>query len=280
MRLMSRDVEVFQIISVFPEGEECAIPLRVRRRRGVLDGQAHRSCVEATTARETQEWMGPPASSPPIALEHVVLPEQLDPRLVVLREPRSERARNYRLLRHRLLALSDPRVLVVTSALPGEGKTTCALNLALAMAEDAMTRVLLLDANLRRPALGTILGFAPAESFVENITRYTNVGPPYPIVSVSGTRLHIAVLPDAPLDAGRLDRTLFGLVLHDLRQAYEYIVIDAAAVLESGDVDVACECSTGVLLAARAGHTRKDRLQRAIAQLAPTNVLGTVLIDS
>jgi Mrp family chromosome partitioning ATPase len=273
---MSRDVEVFQIISVVPEEDECAIPLRVRRRRSEVDELAHRRLAAATTA----EWMGPPASSPPIALEHVVLPEALDLRLVVLREPGSERARNYRLLRHRLLALSDPRVVVVTSARPGEGKTTCAINLALALAEDAMTRVLLVDANLRRPALGRILHFAPAESLVENITRFTNVGPPYPIVSVSGTRLHIAVLPDVPLEAGRLDRTLFGLVLHDLRHAYDYIVIDAAAVLESGDVDVVGECSSGVLVAARAGHTRKDDLQRAIAELAPAPVLGTVLIDA
>src|SRR5579863_7276525 len=80
---MSRDVEVFQIISVLPEADECAIPLRVRRRRSEMV-ECGRRCLEDTmTAKETHEWMGPSASSPPIALEHVVLPEALDPRLVV-----------------------------------------------------------------------------------------------------------------------------------------------------------------------------------------------------
>ena len=220
------------------------------------------------------------SSGPPIALDHVVLPDALDPRLVILREPTSERARSYRLLRHRLLSDSDPRIIAVTSALSGEGKTTCALNLALAIAEDSMTRVLLLDANLRRPALGRILNFAPSESLVENVTRLTNVGPPYPIASVSGTRLHVAALRNAPLEIGRLDRTLFALVLHDLRYAYDYIVIDAAAVLESGDVDVVGECSSGVIVTARAGRSRKNDMRRAIAQLAPARVLGSVLIDT
>jgi Mrp family chromosome partitioning ATPase len=184
------------------------------------------------------------------------------------------------LLRHRLLTLSDARVILVTSACKGEGKTTCAFNLALAMAEDTMTRILLLDANLRRPALGRILRFDPEESVVENITRFRNVGPPYPIVSIAGTRLHIAALRDVPLEAARLDRTLLALVLHDLRHAYDHIIVDAAAVFESADVDVIGECSNGVLLVARARHSRKDDLRRAIAQLAPTPVLGSVLIDA
>ena len=90
----------------------------------------------------------------------------------------------------------------------------------------------------------------------------------------------MAALRNTPLQAGRLDRTLFALVLHDLRFAYDYIVIDAASVLESGDVDVVGECSSGVIVTARAGHSRKSDIRRAIAMLAPTPVLGSVLIDT
>ena len=289
---MPRAVEVSRIIDIFepvveiPQQE--SLPPRevveVVARQASFPPQEpvelDRAYLPPPTPSEARGLVSTRSSSPPIALEHVTLPDPLDPRLVILREPTSERARSYRLLRHRLLSDSDPRIIAVTSALSGEGKTTCALNLALAIAEDSMTRVLLLDANLRRPALGQLLNFAPSESLVENVTRLTNVGPPYPIVSVSGTRLHVAALRNAPLEVGRLDRTLFALVLDDLRYAYDYIVIDGAAVLESGDVDVVGECSSGVIVTARAGRSRKTDMRRAIAQLAPARVLGSVLIDT
>jgi Mrp family chromosome partitioning ATPase len=231
-------------------------------------GQPHNNGVVARRPR------------PMIAIEHVVLPDTLDPRLVILREPGSEGARRYRLLRHRLFCNGDPRIIAVTSAQRGEGKTTCAVNLALAIAEDAMAHAILLEANLRRPALGRALSFAPGASVVENIARFTGLGPPYPVASISGTRLHVAALPESPLAGGRLDRMLFAVALADLREAYDYIVIDAASVFESGDVDVVGECSNAVILATRVGYSRKGDLRRAIEQLAPAPVVGSVLIDA
>jgi Mrp family chromosome partitioning ATPase len=233
-----------------------------------------------TTACETHSWAGEPGLHPTVEIQNVTLPSPLDARLILLTEPTSARARGYRLLRHKLLSHSDPRIIAVTSASPGEGKTTCALNLALAIAEDTLTSVLLFDANLLRPTLGQILHFAPSDIFVEDVTRLASVGPPYPVVSIAGTRLHVAALPPRPFDGGRLDRTLFSLALNDFRSAYDYIVIDAASVLESGDVDVVGESSHGVLLTTRAGHSRRSDVRRALAQLAPAPVLGSVLIDA
>jgi Mrp family chromosome partitioning ATPase len=171
-------------------------------------------------------------------------------------------------------------VISVTSALSGEGKTTCALNLALAIAEDALTSVLLIEANLRRPSIGRALGFVPLRSLVEETTRYTEVGPPYPVASVSGSRLHVAALPPVALAQNRLDRTLFSVALSDLRGAYDYVVVDSASVLESGDVDVVGECSDAVIVTARAGLSSKDATRRAVAQLRPAPVLGSVLVDA
>jgi Mrp family chromosome partitioning ATPase len=184
------------------------------------------------------------------------------------------------LLRHRLLGERDPRVVAVTSARPGEGKTTCALNLALALAEDTMVSVLLLEANLRRPALGKALGFETESSFLLDMIRFTHVGPPYPVVGLSGLRLHVAALPAAPVPQGRLERTLFSVALLDLRSVYDYVVIDAASVLESGDADVIGECAEGVVLATRAGVSRKSDVARAIDHLRPTPVVGSVLLDA
>jgi Mrp family chromosome partitioning ATPase len=290
---MSRDVDVSRIINVSGPPDAPAAPAstpapapsnghgKSGNGNGVeVDDQAQRPLAVWTAAFGAQGAVGVRRARPLTEIEHVTLSAPLDPRLVLLSEPASARARSYRLLRHRLLAQADPRVIAVTSACPGEGKTTCALNLALAMAEDTMTRVLLVDANLRRPALGQVLGCTPSTSVIANISRSTDVGPPYPVASISGTRLHVAALPVTPVEGARLDRTLFAVLLGDLSEAYDYIVIDAAAVLESGDVDVVGECSSGVIIAARAGHSRQSELRRALAQLAPARVLGSVLIDA
>jgi Mrp family chromosome partitioning ATPase len=214
-----------------------------------------------------------------VCLEYVTLPDLLDERLVMLREPESARARSYRLLRHRVVAESDPHVVAVTSARPGEGKTTCSLNLALALAEDTQINVLLLEANLRRPALATILGFEPTESLVQNFTHSAEVGPPYPVGAILGTRLHVAALPQTLMSEARLDRTQFAAALRELRDVYDYIVIDAAAVLESGDTDVVGECANGVVVTTRARSSRTRDVAQALDQLAPAPVLGTVLLD-
>jgi Mrp family chromosome partitioning ATPase len=275
---MSQDVEVFRIIDVSRQPGDSADP--ESRDSGEVGLQPRQDLTLWTNTRAAISHIGAPGAGPLIDLEHVMLPDTFDPRLVILSEPGSQRARSYRLLRHRLFCHADPRIVAVTSAHPGEGKTTCALNLALAMAEDTMTRVLLIDANLRRPALGRVFGFSASESFVGNIARLEDVGPPYPVVSISGTRLHVAALPEKSLEGGRLDRTLFAVALSDLRDVYDYVVIDAASVLESGDVDVVGECSSGVIMAARAGQSRKGDMRRAMSQLAPARVLGSVLIEA
>jgi Mrp family chromosome partitioning ATPase len=212
-------------------------------------------------------------------LDEIELPARPDPRLLLLSEPESASSRGYRLLRHRLLAHSDPRVITVTSASPGEGKTTCAVNLALALAEETMVRVLLVETNLRRPALGRMFGYQPSESFVGRMAEYRDATPPYSVAAVLGTRLQVAALPSTVPPEARLDRMLLAVALQELREAFDYVVVDAASVLESADADVAAVCADGVVVAARAAKSKKNELSRAVEQLSPARVLGTVLLD-
>jgi Mrp family chromosome partitioning ATPase len=226
------------------------------------------------------EAIVPVRQSPSFVLEEAEIPAVVDARLVMLQADAEEQARAYRLLRHRLLSEGDPRVIAVTSAEPGEGKSTCAANLALALADETMARVLLVEANLRRPALGEIFGFEPADSFVRRMVEQRDASPSYPVAAVRGTRLHVAALPALRTRELRLDRLLLDTALHDLRGSYDYIVIDAAAVLESADADVAGECADGVVLVARAQSSHRAALEEAMSQLHPTRVLGTVVLDT
>lgn len=218
-------------------------------------------------------------SSKVFVVDEVELPAECDPRLVLLREPGSARARSYRLLRHRLLAHSDPRVIAVTSAEPGDGKTTAAVNLALALAEETMARVLLVEANLRRPALGMLFGYEPSDSFVGRMAEYRDASLPYGVAAILGTRLQVAALPPSVAPNARLDRTLFSVALQELREVFDYVVIDAAAMLESADADVTSACADGAIVAVRAGKSKRSAARRAIDQLAPARVFGTVLLD-
>ncbi|HEX7668714.1 MAG TPA: hypothetical protein VF395_03980 [Polyangiaceae bacterium] len=274
---MSR-AEIFKIIDVLSDSQPDPEAEADARPSGDPGKNRDDRALWSSPAEEAALVVVP--QTPVVDIKYLELAAPLDDRLVMLREPESARARSFRLLRHRLLTRDDSRIVSVTSARAGEGKTTCAFNLAIALSEDTMMRVLLLEANLRRPALGRLLGFEPEDSFVEHITRFTDVGPPYPVVALSGTRLHVAALPlSVPPDA-RLDRTLFFVALHELRNAYDYIVIDAGSVLESADADVIGECSNGVVLATRAGVSRRGEVRRAIEQLAPAVVLGSVLLDA
>jgi Mrp family chromosome partitioning ATPase len=219
-------------------------------------------------------------SSKVFILDEVDLPLDADPRLVLLTEPDSPRSRSLRLLRHRLLAHADPRVIAVTSAEPGEGKTTAAVNLALCLADETMARVLLIEGNMRRPALGPVFGFEPSESFVGRMIEQRDSSPPYSVAAILGTRLQVAALGASLPVGARLDRMLLAVALQELREAFDYVVIDAASVLESADADVAAECADGVILTARVNKSKKSALRRAVEQLSPARVLGTVLFDA
>jgi Mrp family chromosome partitioning ATPase len=213
-----------------------------------------------------------------VVVKHVELPRQLDQRCVLLREPASAQARSYRLLRHRLLTGPDPRVIAVTSAVDGEGKTTCAINLALCIADETFAKVLLLEANPRRPSIArafgmpTLLESANGGSDAVGTSRRHVFGLPSP-------RMHVASAFACAVDHGGLDRVLLSVSLQDLREVYDYIIVDTASVLDSADADVACECADGVVVVARARSSRRGTVERAINQLSPAPICGVVLLD-
>jgi hypothetical protein len=103
--------------------------------------------------------------------------------------------------------------------------------------------------------------------------------PRYPVIALREPRLHVASAAACVAHNGVLDRLLLDVALRDLREAYEYIVVDTASVLESADADVACECADGVLVVARAATSRRGPLQRALAQIHPATICGLVLLD-
>jgi hypothetical protein len=199
-------------------------------------------------------------------------PAARDARLVLLHSPDSEPAAGFRILRHRLASQRGVATLLVTSAGPEEGKTTCAVNLALAFSEAGRARVLLLDANFRRPMLGRLLGDgAPAAADGAPSHPWTAIRPVTPWLDVAQARRDLP----PPFVEGPAMRAFLAEMGAG---AYDVIIVDGPPVLGSADVNALEEGVSAVLLTAWAGRSRATRLRAAAGQLGAEKLVGLVLL--
>lgn len=244
-------------------------------------GDARKTVMMTAAARESP--IAQVLEPPKIEVVQHEMPDDgpLDRRLVLLRDSDSARAAAFRVLRHHILERGQPKVVAVSSANDREGKTTCAVNLALAMAECGRGRVLLIDGNLRRPELAGIFRFVPPWCFAEQLQVHREQPLlPWGVVEVRSMWLHVAAI-NPRRDPGKVrDAPSFGIALERLRLGpYDHIVIDCPAVLGSADVNLIQDAADGVLLVARKRQTTVRVMRRAIEQLTPTKVLGTALLE-
>ena len=227
-----------------------------------------------------------PSSSASIADEmtrvvavHKVLPQQ-ERWLPMLCEPNGAPAASFRVLRYRLKKQDDPRIIAVTSALVSEGKTTTAINLALAFAEYGRDRVLLVEGNLRRPKIAEMLGFTTPSCFARQLDRsLQHPDAPWEVVAAFSDNLHVLAVEPTPARFGPLCAPAFKSALRRLvAEAYAFIIVDCPAVLDTADVNVIADSVDALLFTAVEGRSRAADLRRAEERLAPANIVGTVLL--
>jgi Mrp family chromosome partitioning ATPase len=225
--------------------------------------------VSRVISRSSSEKTGfPPGAEP-------------DARLVILREPDSPRAASYRVLRHRLAERGDPRVLVIASALPSEGKTQCAANLALAGAEAARGRVLLVDANLRAPAMASMFELLPAMDPVAARLPAWPWPAPWSVFKRFSPWLDVVAIAPGQATGGPPDGAAWGHLMDGLRNSsYDRIVIDGPAVLGAADINLIEDYVDAVLLVAWSRRSSSRALKRAVEQLEPVKLAGITLLDA
>ncbi len=201
--------------------------------------------------------------------------------LVTQVRPQSQMAESYRALRTSLLLSNlgaPPKVIMVTSALPQEGKTTTSINTAVVLAQKGV-RVLLIDADLRRPSIHKTLGMGPHSGLSNVLTGSIRLED---AITESPILPNLKVLPAGtppPNPAELLASSNMRDVLAELSEQYDHIVLDTPPSLSVTDAVVLSPRADAVVLVIRSGHTTKQALRRSRDILMQVNakVVGVLL---
>jgi succinoglycan biosynthesis transport protein ExoP len=192
---------------------------------------------------------------------------------------RSPIAEAYRAFRTSLLLSSAEllRSFVITSAVPLEGKTTTATNLAVVLAQLGKN-VLLVDADLHRSRLHEIFHVSNAEGLVSVLAGRIDVQYAVQKTAVPGLTL-LPAGPPSPNPSGLLASDTMRRFLDEAIARYDYVVIDAPPVLAVADAIILGYLSNGVILTVRGGQTPREQVSRALSELRNSNVrvLGVLI---
>lgn len=192
----------------------------------------------------------------------------------------------FRLLRAELRyfeASKDASCILVTSSSPGEGKSTVAWNLALCAAESG-AKTLLIEADLRRPALALKMGATPGERGLSTVlSEQVTLSEALQHYEHGGDEGHtfdvLYAGPKPPNPGDLIESENMTALLAEVRRRYEYVVIDTAPVPVVSDPIPLLSQVDGVLVVTRLGRTRRDELAHLRGQLSKFNapVLGVVI---
>ncbi len=184
-------------------------------------------------------------------------------------DPHAPRVEAFRILRTNLQFIDvdrDKKVFVVSSSVPGEGKTTTASNIALAL-RDAGERTLLIDADLRRPQLAKLFGLEGSAGLTSVLLGRIELSNAVQQHRASGLEvLTSGSLPPNPAEL--LQSHVMHQLLEKARSDYDVIVIDAPPLLPVTDAALIASRADGALLVVRQGSTTRDQLAHSLDRLA------------
>ncbi len=197
--------------------------------------------------------------------------------------PQSQMSEAFRALRTSLLlsqADHPPQVILMTSALPREGKTTAAVNLAVTLAQLG-DKTLLVDSDLRKPGINRALSLvdgkhAGLSSYLAGVSSLDLITVPHPAI----TNLH--AIPTGPIPPNPADllssRRLNELIL-ELRKRYKFVVIDSPPIMAATDAVILSVQVDGVLIVVRSNETPKEAFTRTrdLLTSVKSHILGVVL---
>lgn len=198
---------------------------------------------------------------------------------VVEKNPKSVAAEAYRSLRTNIQYSSFDKkykTILVTSANPGEGKSTTAGNLALTLAEGE-AKVLLVDCDMRKPAMHKKFKVTNTYGISDVLLQKKKV---MEVAHRYNEKLYIITTGKIPPNpAEMLASKAMTLFLEEIKEHFDYIVLDTPPVQAVADAQILSTKVEGTLFVVRAGVTKKDDVQNSISTLKKVNanIIGTVL---
>lgn len=198
---------------------------------------------------------------------------------IIKNEPRSPVVESYKTIRSSIMLSSPdhpPKTLLVTSVQPQEGKTTTAVNIArtLAMAHD---KVLIIDCDLRKPRLHTVMNLGNQTGLSSYLTGTTNCEIANRIEDENLTIITSGPIPPNPSELLGSER-MSGLI-KELGKKFDYIILDTPPILSVTDTMVLSRIVEGVIMVSRAGVTIYEMLGRGLKMLAAVHapLLGIII---
>lgn len=208
--------------------------------------------------------------------------ENADARIKTVIDPLTDVGEQYRMLRAKLAQMQKQRgikTLLVTSTLPSEGKTFTACCLASIFAQEPGKRVLLMDADLRRPHAARDLG-VPDSANMSGLTQVLRGEIASQDVMISSNSLNFYLVPagTVPTDpAELLSSPLLEQTISPLKEGFNWIVIDSPPILALADASLLAPLCDAVLLVVRTDKTPVKLIKEAVARLGADNICGIIM---
>ena len=228
---------------------------------------------------EIKEYLGIPYLGPVPVFDTEQEPEAAMGDLTVVHSPKSTSSESFRGIRTALLfsSTAPPRVILVSSAGAGEGKTLCAANLAAAMAQNG-DRVALLDCDMRRPRVHRVFELS-REKGMSDIMVGTNKAEE---VILPSRVENLNVIPSGPISPAPseiLGSTHMVSLIEELREKYDRVIIDSPPITAVTDSLILAKYADGLMLVIRAGKTPRQVVRNALTQLREinANILGAII---
>ena len=202
----------------------------------------------------------------------------LQTRLTCLSDADSAAAEAFRLLGVRLrdLRRTQPlKKILITSSIPQEGKSMVSANLAITMAR-AKQKVLVLEGDIRRPALAEAFGLAPQAGLCEWLSGEQDLASSIYYLESAGLWIMPAgTSPQNPLEL--LQQGKITALMNQLADWFDTVIIDSPPVLPLADTSVWMRLADGILLVTRQGVTEKRRLRRGLDAINAQKLIGAIV---
>jgi capsular exopolysaccharide synthesis family protein len=193
-------------------------------------------------------------------------------------QTQNEAAEQYRIIRTKILNdARRPQLIVFSSAESGDGKTVTSINVAASLALKQDVSVVLVDGDLRRPSVADMLGLSEQPGLSDVLEGRSTLND---VILRTEELPNLSIIPAGSVmadPAELLDSAAWRSVIMQLRQQYQYIILDATPAVGVADYELLQQVCDGVVVVARPDHTPREAVLTILQTIPKSKLIGVVL---